>query len=51
MLVIVAILAERSNICNKMPVDHLSSLGVHLRDLSGMYQIYIQDRANKIVHC
>ena len=46
MLVIVALLAERTNIANKMPIDHLSSLGVYLRDLPSMYLIYSQDSTN-----
>ena len=35
LLVIVAIMSERTNVCKNMRTDCMSSLGVHLRELPG----------------
>ena len=39
-LLVIAALGERSNVCVKLTVNHLSSLGVHLRELPSKYPVH-----------
>lgn len=47
--VMVAILGARNNLCRKMPTEHLSSLGLHLRALPGTSLIYCSDLIKTLI--